>query len=86
MGGEIPPYYTEADIQTDPRDLFFNLGTENLVLSTNENAWECSLLRVLIVYFKTSKSEIAQMLADNNETHSNWPVIQHQPQSVALCP
>jgi len=25
--GEIPPYYTERDIQTDPRDLYFNLDT-----------------------------------------------------------
>ena len=25
--GEIPPYYTEEDIQTDPRDLYFNLET-----------------------------------------------------------
>lgn len=25
--GEIPPYYTERDIQTDPRDLYYNLDT-----------------------------------------------------------
>jgi len=25
--GEIPPYYTERDIQTDPRTLYFNLDT-----------------------------------------------------------
>ncbi len=25
--GEIPPYYTEKDIQTDPRNLYFNLET-----------------------------------------------------------
>ena len=26
-GGEIPPYYTERDLETDPRDLYFNLET-----------------------------------------------------------
>lgn len=25
--GEIPPYYTEKDIQTDPRNLYYHLGT-----------------------------------------------------------
>src|SRR5262245_28415181 len=25
LTGEIPPYYTDADIETDPRDLFYNL-------------------------------------------------------------
>jgi len=25
--GEIPPYYTEQDIQTDPRNLYFNVAT-----------------------------------------------------------
>lgn len=28
INGEIPPYYLEADIQTDPRDLYYNLETE----------------------------------------------------------
>ena len=27
IAGEIPPYYTEADIQNDPRDLYFNLDS-----------------------------------------------------------
>lgn len=26
--GEIPPYYTEADIRTDPRDIYYNLDTK----------------------------------------------------------
>jgi uncharacterized protein with ParB-like and HNH nuclease domain len=25
MTGEIPPYYTERDISTDPRDLYYNI-------------------------------------------------------------
>lgn len=28
--GEIPPYYIEADIQNDPRDLYYNLETRDL--------------------------------------------------------
>jgi hypothetical protein len=28
--GEIPPYYTENDIETDPRNLYFNLETGDL--------------------------------------------------------
>ena len=28
--GEIPPYYTEADIGTDPRDLYYNLHTRDV--------------------------------------------------------
>ena len=26
MTGQIPPYYRDADIETDPRDLYFNIG------------------------------------------------------------
>ncbi len=28
--GEIPPYYTESDITTDPRDLYYNLDSRDL--------------------------------------------------------
>lgn len=30
VAGEIPPYYTKADVQNDPRDLYFNLETGEL--------------------------------------------------------
>jgi hypothetical protein len=30
MEGEIPPYYTDADIRTDPRDLFYHLESKDL--------------------------------------------------------
>lgn len=30
LEGEIPPYYTEADIQYDPRDLYYDLNTGEL--------------------------------------------------------
>lgn len=42
--GEIPPYYTEADVQTDPRDLFYNLGSDEFqyyqaMLMSNDPLW-----------------------------------------------
>ena len=30
INGDIPPYYTEKDVTTDPRDLFYHLGTGDL--------------------------------------------------------
>lgn len=42
--GEIPPYYTADDITTDPRDLYFHLGTADLqyfqaMLMKNDPLW-----------------------------------------------
>jgi len=69
--GQIPPYYTEKDIQNDPRELFFNLDTCELQYYLKMKMHGDPLWRRVVDCFNPSIQinvfEIAKQIAENND-------------------
>lgn len=68
--GRIPPYYKEADILTDPRDLYFNLATGEFQYyqpnkMKNEPVW-CSVVQCFDAD-NINVFDIAKQVAENND-------------------
>jgi len=69
--GEIPPYYTEKDIQNDPRELFFNLDTCELQYYLKMKMYGDPLWRRVVDCFNPAVQinvfEIAKRIAENDD-------------------
>lgn len=76
--GEVPPYYTATDLQTDPRDLFFNLETGDFqyyqATRMRDNPLWCSVVECFAPPGSLEEDinvfEIAQMVATDDSQHS----------------
>lgn len=70
LTGEVPPYYSDQDITTDPRDLYFNLDDGDLQYYQASRMKENSLWRCVVDCFDdtgTNVFEIAKQLTQNDQ-------------------
>lgn len=78
IDGNIPPYYEEADIQTDPRELFFNIETgEYQYYQPSRMRGNPLWLRVTDIFNKEiNVFQIAKGQANNGEDDSAFQLAQ----------
>src|SRR3546814_4791028 len=67
MTGEIPAYYTEADIQNDPRDLHFNLESADFQYFQPSRMRDDPLWRSVTSCFEDDHLNIMKIAAESDK-------------------
>lgn len=68
MHGEIPPYYTKEDITTDPRDLYYNIDTEEFqYYQSNVMSKDPLWIRVLDCFDNDKKIDVFKIAVQISE-------------------
>lgn len=83
--GEIPPYYTEKDITTDPRNLYYHLGTGDFqyyqsVLMQNDSLW----VEVVECFSAESKVNVFKMVENAPDDEKLDLAMKYQNRLTAL--
>lgn len=65
--GEIPPYYTEADITMDPRDLYFNISTGEFQYYQPSKMKTTPTWCSVVDCFKPSKIKVFEVAKTNSD-------------------
>lgn len=83
--GEIPPYYTEKDLTTDPRNLYYHLGTGDFqyyqaVLMQNDPLW----VEVVDCFAAKPKVNVFKLVGDAPEEEKLELAMRYQNRLTAL--